>query len=294
MRRLRLWANGSWVGNLKRQLSGIWKLSENWKPPGKWNLGTPKLPDQVVRIAIIFAIGLTALVIARQKFVPESFGEIGHYRADAVDLVASQEVHYAGWQSCAMCHVEETEKKLASYHRSLSCEICHGPAQGHAEDPVEVNPIIDRKREMCLSCHGYLASRPTGFPQILELQHNPMQACVKCHNPHDPTPPHVPGACSACHAHIARTKAISHHHALDCETCHSTPPEHRESPRLYFPNKPRTREFCGQCHGVGAEDISERLGIDLSKYHIPQVDLEAHGNTYLCWQCHYPHFPEGR
>jgi hypothetical protein len=25
---------------------------------------------------------------------------------------------------------------------------------------------------------------------------------------------------------------------------------------------------------------------------IPQVDLDTHGQPNLCWQCHYPHFPE--
>lgn len=288
MRGWRPRADGSWLGNLKKRLSGLWT-------PGKRDVGTRKVPDQVVRIAVIFAIAITGLLVARRQFIPESFGEIGHYRADAVDLVASREVHYAGWQACVICHPDQAETKLGSYHRTLSCETCHGPAQNHAGNPMEHKPVVERKRGACLSCHKYLPSRPTGFPQVLELQHNPMQSCAKCHNPHDPTPPHVPGACSACHALIARTKAISHHHALRCETCHETPSKHREVPRLHIPNKPRERAFCGQCHGMDAVgDQQEVLGIDLSNYDIPQVDLDAHGNTYLCWQCHYPHFPEGR
>jgi hypothetical protein len=25
----------------------------------------------------------------------------------------------------------------------------------------------------------------------------------------------------------------------------------------------------------------------------PKVDMNQHGDTFLCWQCHYPHLPEG-
>jgi ribosomal protein S27AE len=25
---------------------------------------------------------------------------------------------------------------------------------------------------------------------------------------------------------------------------------------------------------------------------IPRVEMRTHGERYLCWQCHYPHFPE--
>ena len=27
---------------------------------------------------------------------------------------------------------------------------------------------------------------------------------------------------------------------------------------------------------------------------MPRVDIVEHGGRYLCWQCHYPHDPEGR
>jgi hypothetical protein len=253
-----------------------------------------KLPDQVVRLTIIFAIGITALIMVRQRFVPESFGEIGHYRADAIGAVASQGIRYAGWQACVACHPEEAEQKQGSYHRVLSCETCHGAAYAHTEDPSEELPLVPRKRGACLYCHSYLPSRPTGFPQIIELQHNPMEPCINCHDPHDPTPPEVPGACSGCHGQIARTKAISHHRSLECETCHETMPEHREAPRSYMPKKPREREFCGRCHSESAEVTREIWGIDLGSYEIPRIDVDTHGNTYQCWQCHYPHFPEGR
>ena len=47
------------------------------------------------------------------------------------------------------------------------------------------------------------------------------------------------------------------------------------------------REFCGKCHGAGvaAKDAPKEA---------PKIDLAAHGGRYLCWECHYPHLPEGR
>ena len=241
-----------------------------------------KIPDQVIRLAVLFALAGAALVVARMRFVPETFGELGHYRAASIETIVAQEIRYAGWQVCVECHTDEGEAKSLSYHRTLSCEVCHGPSADHADDPTTILPEVPRKRgEACLYCHEYLASRPTGFPQILERMHNPMEPCITCHDPHDPTPPETPEECSACHAQIARTKAISHHYRIDCVTCHDTAVGHRESPRANLPKKPTERGFCLQCHGIGS------AGPESS----PRVDPAVHGGTYLCWQCHYPHFP---
>lgn len=242
-----------------------------------------KFPDQVIRLGILLIIGLAAMIVIRFKFVPESFGEVGHYRADAVPAIASRDIQYGGSQICVECHDAEGEAKRTSYHHGLSCEVCHGPSATHANDYEAQTPIIPRERgEACLYCHAYLSSRPTGFPQIIERLHNPLKPCIGCHDPHDPTPPEVPEACSACHAQISRTKAVSHHGSLDCETCHEVAAQHRENPRAFIPKKPTASEFCGRCHATDADAPPE----------IPRVELSTHGERYLCWQCHYPHFPE--
>lgn len=242
-----------------------------------------KIPGQVVRLTVLLVLGLVVLLAARARFTPETFGEIGHYRAAAIDLNAAKEIRYAGLATCAVCHDDVAEVKAASFHRGLTCEGCHGAAAAHAEDPGEVLPEIPRGRDYCLRCHRYQRSRPTGFPQVLEAVHNPMQPCSDCHEPHDPTPPAIPGECSACHREIAATKAVSHHWQLPCETCHDAPAQHREDPRAYRPTKPQHREFCGSCHSRGASGAFDP----------PRIDLDDHGGRYACWQCHYPHAPEG-
>lgn len=241
-----------------------------------------KIPDQVIRLLIIFLSAGAILIILRQHFVPKSFGQLGHYRADALKIIADQPIKYAGSQVCIQCHSDIGEIKSNSYHRGLSCEVCHGASNEHANAPDEIKPILPRRRDYCSYCHNYLLTKPTGFPQVYVSYHNPDKPCISCHNPHDPTPPHVPGACSACHANIARTKAVSYHASLSCETCHETPPEHKESPRLFLPKKPNDRNFCGKCHSKTAQAPAD----------IPRINLDEHGERYLCWQCHYPHFPE--
>lgn len=253
-----------------------------------------KIPIQLIQLGVIFLVVGVTVFLLRQRYVPESFGELGHYRADAVAVAAALESRYAGWQACAMCHPDKVEEKNKSYHRTVSCETCHGPAKDHTLSFMEIRPEVPTGREPCLACHSYLASRPTGFPQILQDRHNPVRPCSNCHDPHDPTPPEDPQTCAACHTTIARTIAISHHAPLDCEVCHEVPPEHKQLPRAHLPKKPFEREFCGTCHAMGASPPDQILGVDLSIYGIPRIDLTTHGGTFVCWQCHYQHSPEAR
>jgi len=255
-----------------------------------------RVPFQVVQLGTVILIAGAGLFAARARFVPESFGDLGHYRADAVDFVASHELQYAGWQLCAECHEDEVATKNRSFHRTVSCETCHGAARAHAIEEDDEPPTLPTRRSLCLTCHSYLPSRPTGFPQIVEQRHEPAKLCHKCHDPHDPTPSERPNSCSACHATIARVKAISHHEPLECQVCHETPSEHSLRPRAHLPKKPFEREFCGSCHARGAEPptVIQGVRLDLSEHAIPRIDQVTHGGTLLCWQCHYQHSPEAR
>lgn len=240
------------------------------------------MPQQLTRLLIVFAVLVSGLAVARHFLLPETFGERGHYRAAAVEALLEQPIEYAGREACALCHTEIAATHSGARHQTVACEVCHGPAAAHTEDPGG-NPLpAPRERGYCPLCHGYNPSRPTGFPQIDPVIHNPLKPCISCHNPHQPEPPHVPEECSACHGEIARTKAVSHHVLLPCTRCHKTPVQHRVTPRLVRPDKPRSREFCGGCHAQGAPSPRE----------IPRIDLETHSGRYLCWQCHYPHYPE--
>jgi hypothetical protein len=237
-------------------------------------------PDQVKRLLVLVVVMIVVFVPVRGLLVPKDFGKLGHYRASALEEAAAFDVHYAGHNICNDCHDDIVAIKAGGYHHNVACEVCHGPSAAHVEDPESFLPVAPRQRGYCPLCHGYLASRPTGFPQIVAASHNPLKPCISCHNPHDPVPPETPKECGACHAAIARAKAVSHHVYVECTFCHQAPQEHKIAPRQYRPSKPGTRAFCGQCHGEeGPADIAK-------------IDMDTHGEGYVCWQCHYPHLPE--
>ncbi len=240
-----------------------------------------KFPDPIIRLSIVFGLFIALILFIRIFIIPSELKEVGSQRTSAIERELAKETHYAGSSVCAECHEDKHSLKNSSYHRNLSCEMCHGPAGEHAEDPSEGQLSVPTERKFCPLCHTYNLSRPTGFPQINPLAHNPLKPCIACHDPHDPRPSEIPKECVACHAQIARTKAVSPHVFLECTTCHTTPDEHKIEPRLVKPSKPVRREFCAQCHR-GDSKIKDT----------PKVDFNTHGEQYLCWQCHYPHMPE--
>lgn len=241
-----------------------------------------RIPEQATRLIVILGLFVAALVTARAVLIPDDFGTYGHFRAGAIEENASIPIKYAGQVACADCHDDVVEVKSEGYHRGVACEVCHGPAAAHVDDDESVDLRVPRERGYCPLCHEYLPSRPTGFPQVVAASHNPVLPCIQCHDPHDPVPPETPRECAACHATIARTKAVSHHAYVDCTQCHETPENHRVDPRAFLPTKPTSRAFCGGCHGRRAD----------SPTGIPRVDLLEHGGGYVCWQCHYPHLPQ--
>jgi hypothetical protein len=261
----------NWIEFLKSLIS---KVKDMWK----------KLPEQVTRIIIIVIFFIVVFLAARFLFVPDDFGEHGHYQTSAVDRIIAAELKYAGQVICNDCHDDIYETKSKGYHQNVSCEVCHGPAAAHTEDPEEIVLPAPRERAYCPLCHEYLPSRPTGFPQIVSASHNPMSPCIHCHDPHEPEPPETPKDCSACHAQISRTISLSHHTYVPCTRCHETSEQHKINPRKFLPGKPTNREFCGECHSIDAD----------SEKGIPRVDLDTHEGRYVCWQCHYPHLPEAR
>lgn len=237
------------------------------------------VPESLARVVVVFAFIMGGVLLIR-SLLPTTLIDSESHVASTIEREKAKVIRYAGSVVCGDCH-EEAKVKRAGYHSMLSCETCHGSAKEHSENPTEIKPVIPRKREFCALCHTYNPSRPTGFPQINPAAHNPLKACASCHNPHDPKPPRVPRECDACHAEIARTKSVSPHVQLECTTCHNTPLEHKVKPRAARASIPTDRNFCGKCHaeGSGSKDA-------------PKVDFSAHGEKYLCWQCHYPHMPE--
>lgn len=239
-----------------------------------------KIPEQIKRLSVVIAAIIAGVVSLRYLILPSSLVDTRFHRESTVEREVAKNIAFAGATICGNCHVDQAAKKVSGYHKTLSCEGCHGAAQTHIENP-SLKPAVPKGREFCVFCHAYDASRPTGFPQVNPVLHNPVKACITCHNPHDPVPRETPRECSACHAQIANIKTVSPHALIGCPSCHNVPVKHKITPRSVRPTKPDTREFCGKCHGK-----------DSGRNDAPKIDLATHGERFLCWECHYPHRPE--
>jgi len=239
----------------------------------------------VTRLGAVLAVIVGIVLLLRFVILPESMFSAKPHQAAAVVREMAKPVRHAGVAVCRECHEEQFQEKYGGAHRNIGCENCHGPSAAHAADENAEKPPRPREREFCLRCHAYDASRPNGFPQVDPQEHKPGKKCLSCHEAHDPVPPKTPESCGGCHGRIERTKALSTHATVECATCHVVDEQHMLEPRKALPSKPDSREVCGQCHAPGATDPGASKAI---------VDFASHGSTYVCWECHYAHLPEGR
>jgi transcription elongation factor Elf1 len=145
------------------------------------------MPKYLIRLMVVFVIGVIVALGVQRLLVPKSFGVLGHYRASALKEVAAQKPVYAGQEACGACHEDEAAVKKTGRHAGLPCEVCHGASAAHAEDPTTRKPFTELDRSFCLRCHEKNVSRPPGFPMVSGTSHNLKDDCRQCHKPHAPS-----------------------------------------------------------------------------------------------------------
>ncbi len=131
-------------------------------------------------------IALIAFVVLRAAVVPRSFGQYGHYRADAIQEIAARPIAHAGHDVCEACHTEVVDQKKLGKHVVVPCEACHGPQARHADDPATIRPPKLDTAVVCSRCHEANSAKPKGFPQVATIEHSAGLACDTCHRPHRP------------------------------------------------------------------------------------------------------------
>jgi len=145
-------------------------------------------------ILFFYILGLVVFLVIRAYAVPPSFGDIGWFRADAIDEIANKSVKFSESSRCFSCHYEEYTIWGINEHKNVSCQSCHGAMASHVENP-EIGAEEDyfsleyykTDREFCLSCHQTDFSKPKDFPQVSVSEHQKvLSKCMNCHNPHDP------------------------------------------------------------------------------------------------------------
>ncbi len=155
-------------------------------------------------------IGLVVLVVlgalVRAILVPDDFGNHGSifykfYRKSAIDDELARSPRHMTNASCAQCHKHEYELQVASKHKNLSCEFCHGAWADHVNEEGKVighlpNPKGEAIRELCLRCHNAaIKARPKDpsviktvlYPDHLrQLKVRETHVCDQCHLVHAP------------------------------------------------------------------------------------------------------------
>ena len=170
------------------------------------------MPDQVKRLLIAFVIIIALFLFLRFLLIPDTFGDLGHYRAAAIDDNAGMPLKHAGREACIECHEDVVEELSYGFHETLACEGCHGPAYQHAQYAGEVDPdnfpdslrlMKPIERKSCARCHDLnrarikFASDSTDMSAVVMVdvkdhnhfvyeETNDIIRCVECHYPHSP------------------------------------------------------------------------------------------------------------
>lgn len=257
------------------------------------------MPKQVIRLFIAFVIFVGLFMLAKYLLIPASFGDLGHYRADAIDDIKKIEAKYTDTLSCASCHKDVDSVKTYGAHSGINCQACHGPGAKHAANPKTDTLGKPSAREFCGKCHDKNASRPAFVKQVDITKHNTGKKCITCHNPHSPgfnfasadkkdTTGTTTGdsktiddaTCGKCHSAQYTKKQSGVHKSKTCTSCHGQGDKHVENPTANVMTKPKGRVYCGTCHGTGSTSSG-----------IKQINLQEHNVDDDCVDCHDPHSP---
>ncbi|MBE0626290.1 MAG: c-type cytochrome [Burkholderiales bacterium] len=169
------------------------------------------MPKHIVRLILLIVAVLALAAIAAPLLTVDSFYRYGHYRADSVAQIAAQEPVYQTPRYCYGCHTERRAQWSAGNHKSVTCEVCHGPARGHPQSGRLYIPTDTVK--LCTQCHEAMPGRPRTQPQIEVAAHSGGQQCAICHNPHTPK-------ISAAAAKVSGDAAAGEQSAAACAGCH--------------------------------------------------------------------------
>ena len=140
----------------------------------------------LVRPAAVLLAGLALFLVIRNAVVPKAFGQYGHYRPAALNLIRQRSLAFAGQDTCVLCHDDEAKTRASGKHAHVSCEACHGPQARHADDPAALKPTLPDVAVLCARCHEKDAAKPKAFPQVVTAEHSGGLVCNTCHQPHNP------------------------------------------------------------------------------------------------------------
>lgn len=171
-------------------------------------------------LQVLFLLLLTGgvcVAFVRAQLVPESYGQHGSYRGEALNELAALPHVLTSDTACLKCHEKIQEERAESPHTAVRCMHCHGNGHAHMAqaltaaaspdatlDPAKpwdgkhlssVDLFITRDRAICLSCHQKVVGMPKDFRAIDVNMHLEEQGaenregadvCFECHTGHSP------------------------------------------------------------------------------------------------------------
>ena len=146
-----------------------------------------KIPPQINRLVILFILVTGLFLIIRQFLVPDTFGELGHYRAESLQDNADIPMNFSGARACLDCHEDIYALKDQDLHKKITCETCHGPGLDHINSMESKDIVVPEGRQFCGRCHAQNAARSSSIVKQVDLaSHNAELDCNECHNAHQP------------------------------------------------------------------------------------------------------------
>ena len=145
------------------------------------------MPAQLRRLIPLFVVFISLFLLIRHFLVPDTFGQYGHYRGDALIDNSLKEMVHASKEDCYDCHSDIQEKLENDMHAELSCLICHGPGLEHVDNPEAENIRKESGRVFCGRCHHLNAAKSTDIIYQVDIatHHIEKENCIECHNPHE-------------------------------------------------------------------------------------------------------------
>jgi len=146
-------------------------------------------------------------LLFKQLLLPDSFGQYGPYRADAIEEQAQILPRHGTNESCFKCHEYEARGHKKGKHQTISCEFCHGPYADHViaheseygNKGFKKSGTLPVKKEgeittLCLRCHNTEIKarseeviKTVAMPEHLEKQNVKLtHNCNQCHHVHAP------------------------------------------------------------------------------------------------------------
>jgi len=154
--------------------------------------------SHIFKIVVVLALVIGGAVVARGMFLPKDFGKHGLFRPQA--LVDEMNRPIRNWtnESCLQCHPYIKKAHLKGVHKTVSCEVCHGPYAAHIENDKVIGEMPVKRgeeiRKLCLRCHNkIIRARPkesiktVAMPDHLkEKKVRTDHICNQCHMVHSP------------------------------------------------------------------------------------------------------------